>query len=149
MGLVARALAGASLALMCAVAAAEEPAVYAPGGVALSGYDAVSYFEQPHPVRGFPRNAIRWRGAIWYFASPESLTAFEMNPSAYAPQFGGYCTYSVARGRTAPAAPDAYVVIDGRLYLMHTVEMLEDMRDDMPVLIEEAQSHWPAALGQD
>jgi hypothetical protein len=149
MGFVARALAGASFAVMCVAAAADEPAVYAPGGVALSGYDAVSYFEQPHPVRGFPQHAIRWRGATWYFASPESLTAFEMNPSAYAPQFGGYCTYSVARGRTASAAPDAYVLIDGRLYLMHTAEMLEDMRDDMPVLIEEAQSHWPAALGQD
>ena len=40
------------------VSRADEPFYYAPGGIALSGYDAVSYFEAHGPVRGGTRVVI-------------------------------------------------------------------------------------------
>lgn len=128
---------------------AEQPRIYAPGGVALSGYDAVSYFTEARPVRGVPDYAIMWRGAIWYFASPESLMTFEMNPEAYAPQFGGYCAYAIAKGRTATAEPDAFILYNRRLYLMHNTDMVEEYGPQMSVIVPQAESNWPAALGAD
>ena len=129
--------------------AAEEPTyIYAPDGIALSGYDAVSYFLLGHPVRGTPENALMWRGATWYFVSPESEQTFEMNPGAYAPQFGGYCAYSVSEGKTASGAPGAFFVYKGRLYLMHEEGMVEQMQSRIPAIVTEAEDNWPAVLGR-
>ena len=132
--------------LACPVLA-EEPMYYAPGGIAMSGYDVVAYFTKGEPVEGMAAYAVTWRGATWYFSSPESLMAFEMNPEAYAPQFGGYCAYAVAEGRTGPVDPDAFFVRDGRLYFLHDTRMLGEMQDDLPRILTEAQANWPAALG--
>jgi len=122
--------------------------IYAPDGIALSGYDAVSYFTESRPAHGSPENAVTWRGATWYFESPQSESQFEMNPEAYAPQFGGYCAYSLSEGEVASGAPDAYVIYDGRLYLMHEADILAQKRGDLPLIVQEAARHWPAALGR-
>lgn len=130
-----------------AVAArAEEPMYFAPAGVALSGYDVVAYFTQGRPVEGTAEHSIMWRGVTWYFDSSESQMSFEMNPVAYAPQFGGYCAYAVAEGHTASAAPDAFFVRDGRLYFMHTSAMLRQKQSELAQIVAEAQSNWPAVL---
>ncbi len=130
-------------------AQAEQRAVtYAPGGIAISGYDAVAYFTAGRAVRGSAEYAIMWRGATWYFASPESLMVFEMDPEAYAPQFGGYCAYAVAEGQTGSAAPDAYFFYNDRLYFMHDLSMLRKMKSQLPEIVAEAEAHWPEALGQ-
>ena len=139
---------GLATVMPAAVLADQRAMVYAPGGVALSGYDAVSYFSQGHPEQGNPENAIMWRGATWYFVSPESEMSFEMNPEAYAPQFGGYCAYSVSEGQTASGAPEAFFLYQGRLYLMHDLDMVDQMKQQIPNIVAEAQSKWPAVLGR-
>ena len=59
---LSRALAGVAFAVIgmtCqGTCRADEPFYYAPGGIALSGYDAVSYFDAGGPVRGSPQNEI-------------------------------------------------------------------------------------------
>ncbi len=140
------ALMGGALISLCAAAQADEPMYFAPGGIALSGYDAVAYFTQGRPVEGTAEHSIMWRGATWYFVSSESQMFFEMNPAAYAPQFGGYCAYAVAEGHTASAAPDAFFVRDGRLYFMHTVTMLRQNQAKLDKIVAEAQGNWPAVL---
>ena len=51
--------------------------------VMLQGHDVVAYFTKGEPVEGVAAYAVTWRGATWYFSSPESLMAFEMNPEAW------------------------------------------------------------------
>ena len=147
---LSRALAGVAFAVIgmtCqGICRADEPFYYAPGGIALSGYDAVSYFEAHGPVRGSPENALMWRGATWYFASPEALMQFEMDPEAYAPQFGGYCAYAVAEGRTGKAEPNAYVIHNGKLYLLHDASLRDRVQSGLMALIEKAEANWPEAL---
>lgn len=152
MGTFGRALFGALLiafAGMAQVSQAKDPYVYAPGGLALSGYDPVSYFSESGPVPGRPEYSLIWRGALWRFASADSLMVFEMNPTAFAPQFGGYCTYSVANGSNSTSQPDAWLIVGGRLYLMHNIAMVETFRPEMPDLITAARQHWPEVLDQD
>ena len=145
-----RALLGAVLMMAGATTGqalrAEESYIYAPGGVALSGYDAVSYFQAGRPIKGRPAYALMWRGAAWYFASPETLAMFEMNPEAYAPQFGGYCAYSVAEGAAGPAEPDAFVIKGGKLYMMHDRSLRDRTNGQIVVIIHDAEAKWPAVL---
>lgn len=129
-------------------ALAAEPEIFAPGGVAMSGYDPVAYFTDGHPVMGKAANALRWRGAVWYFATAEAMEAFEMNPVAYAPQYGGYCAYAMSKGAIAPTVPEAFTIHDGRLYLNFSTEVRTIWGADIPGNIALADSHWPSALGQ-
>jgi len=130
------------------MAVAEEPVYYAPGGIALSGYDAVAYFTEGRAVEGDADYALNWRGATWYFAGPDTLMAFEMNPEAYAPEFGGYCAYAVAEGQTGPSEPDAFFLREGRLYFMNDARTLAAVQGDLDRILAEAEAHWPAVLGQ-
>lgn len=129
-------------------ALASEPEVYAPGGVAISGYDAVAYFTEGKPVPGKAEHALKWHGVTWYFATAKSMEAFEMNPSAYAPQYGGYCAYAMSKGAVAPTVPEAFTVYEGRLYLNFSTEVRAIWSRDIPGNIARADAHWPAALAQ-
>lgn len=136
------------LLLSVAPAAGQEYKVFAPGGIALSGYDAVSYFTKAHPLQGTAENALRWRGATWYFSSPDTLESFEMDPTAYAPQFGGYCVYGLAEGHAVASAPGAFVIYHGKLYMMQDANRLAEARSHLQAIVAEAESHWPDIIGQ-
>ncbi len=138
----------ACVALGGSMALAEEPLFYAPGGIALSGYDVVAYFTERRAVEGDADYALSWRGATWYFAGPDTLMAFEMNPEAYAPQFGGYCAYAVAEGRTGPSEPDAFFLRDGRLYFLNGAHMRDGVQGDLDRIVTMAEAQWPTVLGE-
>lgn len=72
-------------------ALAAEPEIYAEGGIAIDGSDAVAYFTEGKPVVGSDAHTVNWKGATWRFSSAENAALFEANPEAYAPQYGGYC----------------------------------------------------------
>ncbi len=151
MNLTRRALLVAALAVPVAgtilrPAFANEPEVFAPGGVAISGYDPVAYFTEGKPVAGDVHHALMWRGATWYFASAETMEAFEMNPAAYAPQYGGYCAYAMSKGSIASTAPDAFTVKDGRLYLNFSTEVRAIWSEDITGNVARADAFWPAVL---
>lgn len=146
---VASRLAGALLLLASAAlpALAEEPAVYAPDGVALSGYDAVSYFAENGPRAGSPSHALMWHGATWYFATPQSMERFEMNPTAYAPQFGGYCAYGISEGHARAGSPLAFIIHRGKLYMLQDARHLAETQAHIDEVIDAAEDNWPAAIG--
>jgi len=125
---------------------AEEPPVHAIGGFALGGHDVVAYFTEGRPVPGDRRHALKWRGAVWLFASPETLLAFEMNPRAYAPRFGGYCAWALSEGKLASGDPAAFAIRDNRLYVAHSPEFLARWLDDPEGRIDAARARWPAIL---
>lgn len=129
-------------------ALAGESDVYAPNGVAISGYDAVAYFTENRAVAGSASHALRWRGATWYFVSAGNMESFEMNPGAYAPQYGGYCAYSVAKGTAAPSSPEVYTIENGRLYLNASPAIRAVWTADMATFIHEADAKWPSILGR-
>lgn len=125
---------------------ADEPYVYSIEGVALGGYDVVAYFTKGAPQLGTPEYAIKWHGAVWHFASAEALLEFEMNPEAYAPQFGGYCAYGVAQGAISPIEPDQFSIRDGKLYLMRSQTVMDLWRADESGWAALAQTQWPDVL---
>lgn len=125
-------------------AAADAPGYAGQGGLALSGYDAVAYFDDGRPVPGDADVALRWKGAVWRFASASHRASFEMNPGAYAPQFGGHCAVSLAGGKLVPADPRAFAIIDGRLYLAVSDEAVRRLAADPAGFIGPARANWIA-----
>ncbi len=116
-------------------------------GLALSGYDPVAYFEQGKAVAGSAQYELEWRDATWRFASAEHLAAFRAAPERYAPQYGGYCAWAVSNGYTASSDPEAWRIVDGKLYLNYSREIQEKWETDVPGNVRRADGHWPELSG--
>ena len=86
-------------------------------GVAVKGYDVVSYFDQKKPIKGDPKYSYQYNGAKYDFISDQHLALFTKNPEAYLPQYGGYCALATSMGHKADIDPESWAVIDGKLYL--------------------------------
>jgi YHS domain-containing protein len=111
-------------------------------GLALKGFDAVAYFAVENAVQGSPQYEYAWNGAKWLFANAANLEKFKQNPEAYAPQYGGYCSYAVSKGYTADGDPNAWTIVDGKLYLNYNPEVKEMWEKDQPENIKKGEEHW-------
>jgi hypothetical protein len=112
-------------------------------GIAVAGYDVVAYFEQERAVRGSSDFEHKHAGVIWRFSSAKHRDMFAREPDRFVPQFGGYCAYAVAKGYTATAAPDAWSIVGGRLYLNYNAAVRKVWQGEQDTLIERAMRNWP------
>lgn len=136
-----------TLALSPAVLRAAEPPVFAVrSGWAIRGYDPVAYFKDGRPVAGHPEISAEWNGATWLFATEENRAAFVAEPARYAPQYGGYCAWAVAHGYTASIDPEAWRVVDGKLYLNYSKAVAAEWVKDIPGYIAKGDANWPNVL---
>ncbi len=140
------ALAGPVVAAFAPRAMAATPEVYAEGGIAVDGSDVVAYFMQGAPVVGDPAITHEYMGATWRFSSAANRDLFAADPAAYAPQYGGYCAYAVSQGYTAPTAPEAWSIVDDKLYLNFSTSVRRRWERDIPGHIAAADANWPAVL---
>ncbi|MEO1237570.1 MAG: YHS domain-containing (seleno)protein [Planctomycetota bacterium] len=111
-------------------------------GLALRGYDPVSFFVGDEPQQGNFQIAAQHHGATYWFASEDNKKTFEADPHRYLPQFGGYCAYGVAIGRKFSADPEVYLVRDGKLYVNLNPAIAEVFTGDLDKHIDDAQSNW-------
>lgn len=111
-------------------------------GLAINGFDTVAYFAVGSAAKGDPKYEFAWNGAKWLFASAENLERFRQNPEAYAPQFGGYCSYAVSRGYTADADPEAWKIVDGKLYLNYNKDVRTLWEKEEGANIEKGVDNW-------
>lgn len=110
--------------------------------VAIKGFDTVAYFSAEKAVEGNPQFSFVWNGAKWYFANAENLEKFTKNPEQFAPQFGGYCSWAVSHGYTANGDPEAWKVVDGKLYLNYNQQVKEKWEKEQQKLIEDGKKNW-------
>jgi hypothetical protein len=129
-------------------AAQGKPEVFSDRGAAIRGYDPVAYFSDAKPVKGSEQFTHQWKGASWRFASAANRERFAAVPEKYAPQYGGYCAYAVAHGYTASIDPDAWSVVDGKLYLNYSPSVRAQWRKDVPGFIRKADANWPGVLAK-
>ena len=113
---------------------------------AIKGYDPVAYFSQGEPAKGRGAHSHEWMGATWYFANAENRELFAAEPEKYAPQYGGYCAYAVSQGYTAKIDPDAWKIVDDKLYLNFSLKVQKIWEEDIPGYIAKADVNWPKIL---
>jgi hypothetical protein len=110
---------------------------------AIDGYDTVAYFTQGKPVVGDKKFELLWRDANWRFANQKNLDLFKQNPQKYAPQYGGYCAWAMADGKTAGIDPDAWHIEDVKLYLNYDKKVQNDWLTTMQADIISADESYP------
>ncbi|MEL6680280.1 MAG: YHS domain-containing (seleno)protein [Pseudomonadota bacterium] len=115
-------------------------------GGAIRGYDPVAYFTEGSPVKGSGDHQSEFNGATWSFATAENKARFDADPQAFAPQYGGYCAYAVAQGYTASIDPEAWRIVDGKLYLNYSKSVQTRWEQDIPGFISKADTNWPEVL---
>ena len=116
--------------------------------IAIKGYDTVAYIVSGRAIAGSPTFEYSWSDATWRFASKANRDRFRRDPKRYAPQFGGYCAWAISRGYTADVDPEAFQVVDGRLYLIYSKSVQMRWEQDIPGNIAKAEANWPAVLSK-
>lgn len=116
-------------------------------GVALEGYDPVSYFTDPEPIQGVADFEYQWGGVPWYFASAANRDVFMRNPEIYAPQFGGHCVTSLSRGYLSDGKPRLYVITGMKLYLFYSVANREAFFKSEEISLRDANGGWAKLSG--
>ena len=124
-------------------AVAQKAAVFTPVEGAIHGYDPVAYFKEGKPMKGDTKYKYTWNAADWYFTSQQNLEAFKANPEKFAPQYGGYCAYGLADGHKAPTDPEAWSIVDKKLYLNYNKAVQQSWKKKQGEFIQSADKKWP------
>jgi YHS domain-containing protein len=131
------------VAMTSLIASAQKSEVFIKSGVAINGYDPVAYFEQGQAIKGEDQFVYNWQGADWHFSNQQNLDSFKTNPEKFAPQYGGYCAYGLYEGHKAPTDPNAWTIVDGKLYFNYNLKVREMWRDKKEEKIKIADKNWP------
>lgn len=115
-------------------------------GVAVGGYDAVSYFVDDMPRPGRKDLTLTHTGVTWRFANEANRELFQRDPNRYSPQYGGYCAYAVATGGTGEGDPKHWNVVDSKLYLNASQRVKGKWERDIPGYVKKADANWPGVL---
>jgi YHS domain-containing protein len=134
---------------MCIAAIAQKSTVFIKNDAAINGYDAVAYFTESKPVKGSKQLSYRWMDADWYFSSRQNLDLFKATPDKYAPQYGGYCAYGCSRGYKASTEPDAWTIVNNKLYLNYNTDVQETWLKDKANFIQKADKNWPSVKAKE
>jgi len=118
-------------------------------GLALQGYDPVSYHNQG-PEKGKKDITFQYDGATYLFSSRNNLETFKASPNTYLPAFGGWCAWAMLDGEKVEVDPKTYKIINGRSYLFYNsffVNTLSKwnsraMDETEEFLVKKSQTEW-------
>ena len=110
--------------------------------IAIQGYDPVAYFTLNAPTKGNSQYTANYLGATYWFSSQQHQTLFNGNPEKYAPQYGGYCAFGVSKEKKYAIEPDAFSVVDGKLYLNLNKKVQSRWVLNTEELISDADGYW-------
>ena len=118
-------------------------------GVVIHGYDLVAYFEESRPLVGSEAYEYEYDGVMFRFASDSNQERFAADPTAYLPEFGGYCSLGVGNGYKDGMHPEVFDILDGKLYFNLTPQIHEGWLQSYEERIETANANWPDIKGSD
>jgi hypothetical protein len=120
-------------------------------GFAVSGYDVVSYFGLPQSRLGQPQQpplagngaiTAQYNRATFAFATTANRESFVANPAAYVPQYDGHCAYGIAQGGKVPGNPTLWRIVDGKLYLNITRNVVGLWEQDILGNLKASKANW-------
>jgi len=116
-----KSLAGMLMAVMLSACAGTGPYNTTSDGadsrLMLKGYDPVAYFTIAKDTPGQADIKADYDGVTYRFTSNENKALFLKDPVKYVPQFGGFCSNGIVYGIPWGGDPDAWTMIDGKLYV--------------------------------
>jgi YHS domain-containing protein len=132
------------LVLFSFTAEAQSVSYCSKDGNAIKGYDPVAYFLDGKAIQGDESFSYEWSGSRWLFTTQAHLDSFKLAPRKYAPQYGGYCAYGVSENHKSPTDPQAWTIIDNKLYLNYSPKVKNLWLKDTTGRIQQANNYWPS-----
>ena len=97
------------------------PFICSPDGVALGGYDVVSYRQPDGPILGSAEFESKQEVLTYRFSNAENLKLFLTDPELYLPRYHGWCAATLSMGRLACPDYTNFKIEDGSLLLFELV----------------------------
>lgn len=120
--------------------------------LAIEGYDPVAYFTQQKAIKGNPDNEFQWQGVKYRFSSKQHLDLFKQTPSAYLPQYGGWCAYAMgSSGEKVEVDPKTFKIIHSKLYLFYNAyftNTLTKWNKNESSLMPQADKNWQRIINK-
>ena len=113
-------------------------------GLAIEGFDPLSYFVDGQPEMGLPDFEAAEGGAVWRFRNEGNRDSFVAHPEVYGPQYGGYDPVDLARGVAVAGNPLFWLVAGNRLYLFGREDSRDAFAANPAPYVKEATSRWPS-----
>ncbi len=121
-------------------------------GLALHGYDPVSY-HLGEPIEGKQEISISYEGVTYQFATRDHLVRFKQRPESYLPAYGGWCAWAMLEGEKVDVDPETYKIIDGKTYLFYNTFFANTLKkwnvraakEGDASLVSQADSAWNTA----
>lgn len=113
-------------------------------GLAISGFDPVTYFSRGKPLQGRPEIEQRVAGVVWRFENEGNRAAFARTPDVYGPQFGGYDPVAIGRDTAVAGHPLIWALHGERVYLFYDDAARAEFLADPLRIIERARQKWPS-----
>ncbi len=119
-------------------------------GLAIQGYDIISYYLYPAPKLGKKEYSYLYKGILYYFETEKTMNVFKLNPEKWEPAYGGWCAYAMGNsGEKVEVDPATYKIIDNRVYLFYNAYLtntLPKWNKDEKNLKLKADKNWTAFL---
>ena len=109
----------------------------------MHGFDPVSMFKADAPILGDAEFTSAHEGVDYYFATAETKAAFDADPAAMLPQFGGFCAFGVFVGKKLDGDVRYADIVDGKLYLFVNKAIFDKYLEDKEAVIAGAYAKWP------
>ena len=127
-------------------ARADPPVVFNTHGNAIFGFDTVAYHTLGEARDGSVEFTHEWMDVTWRFINAEHRDLFAADPKKYAPAYGGWCAYAVSFDMKVATDPDAWQIVEGRLYLQQSPAVLRAWGQDVPYYVGLANEAWPIIM---
>jgi hypothetical protein len=114
-------------------------------GRALFGFDPVAYHVQQAAVPGLAAHEATLDGLVWRFRVAANKAAFEQDPAAYMPLFGGHDAAGVASGLMVGGDPEIFALAGGRVALFRDAAGRDRFAADA-ALRQRALASWPQVV---
>ena len=115
-------------------------------GLAVSGYDLVSYFEEEEPSKGSKNIQVIHDDITYRFKNEANKAKFQESPEQYLPAYGGWCAYAMGvSGDKVKIDPETYKITGGKLYLFYNFwgnNTLKSWNEDESGLKTGADKYW-------
>jgi YHS domain-containing protein len=109
----------------------------------LHGRDAVALIRGEGSRKGSATYTAVHDGVAYYFVNQTNRDTFKANPTAFAVQNGGYCTFGVSVAKKFDGDPDYAAVVDGKLYVFLNEDIYKEFLKDKAGTIVNAAANWP------
>lgn len=97
--------------------------------LAVSGYDAVSYFDGK-PLKGDRAFEALHHGIKFRFANAANRERFLADPDRFSPMNGGFCVVAASSNKVLKADPHSFAIIDDRLVFANNKKNLQKVIAD-------------------